>query len=848
MKRSFEFLNKQLHSEAGRQIIKRLLLAMLALPIAGMLIILMVLGYYQTTLPDIETIKQYDPKIASRIYSSDGILIGEYAEHKRVYTPYDKIPRHLIDAFVAAEDENFWHHGGVDFGRIVIASITNVIRWLQGDRVHGASTITQQVARNLYLSRELSFERKFKEIALAMRLENALSKEQIMEFYLNEIYLGGRSYGIAHAASNYFGKTMDDLEVHESALLAGMPKAPSYYDPRRYPERAKNRRDIVLRQMYQNDLISEAVMRASQSLPLGVRDKNERPAGQPDSNYFVEEARLQLVDVLSEERLYTEGLTIYSTLDTRLQNIAERALRAGLVNYDQRNGWRGAIAQLRNLDDWHAHLNQFPSPRGLYDWSVAVVLETNSEQAKIGLRDGCLGLINRSDITWARRPLRPEEEEVIINKKYDLPILKDLRYALKKGDVIAVERVPDEAQESEESHPRDCREFPSFYVLRQIPEVEGAIVVLNVHTGRVLAMSGGYSWDRSLFNRATQAYRQPGSSFKPIVYLTALANGFTPTTEVIDAPLVLDQGTDSDLWRPENYSDKFYGPTLLRRGLEGSRNLITIRLAHAIGMDSVINYASRLGVLPIDTERDLTIAIGSKETTLLKLTNAYAMFANGGLGIRPAFIERIQNKDGKNIYRRDSRDCEFCRGRYRPSLRPPYPEDTRARVIDAPLAYQMVSMLEGVIERGTARWARIENMALAGKTGTTNDHKDVWFVGFSSDIAVGVFVGYDNPRSLGQLASGARVAAPIFRQFMTDAFGDKPAGLFRVPEGIRLVRINRFTGMAVQTEQDEKFAIFEAVRIQDEEDKGTAIVGRGAAYGYDRLHGRDKEKKLLGLY
>lgn len=820
----------------------------LGLPVLAMLSLVVILSVYHFQLPAIDDIQTYQPKTASRIYSTDGILIGEYAEHKRVHTPYDQIPPHVINAFIAAEDKNFWHHGGIDLMRLGIATITNVRRWLMGQRLQGASTITQQVARNLYLSREVSMDRKLKEMVLAMRLEGLISKERIMEIYLSEIYLGGRSYGVAHAAHNYFGKRMDDLHIHESALLAGLPKAPSYYNPRRYPKRALQRRNTILARMAHDGLISDATMRAYQSLPLGVRDSNERAEGEPDSNYFVEEARLQLIDIVGEEPLYTEGLTIYATLDSRLQDIAERALRDGLTSFDQRQGWRGALTRLPSLDQWQTQLQQIKKPRSIYNWQLAVVLQTNDQEAGIGLSDGCHGSISLDDMLWARRPLTQEEEQMVADKKYDLPLLKKVSTALSVGDVILVEKVKDEESDASLQREADCREYPERYALRQIPEIEGAIVAMNVHNGRIVAMSGGYSWDRSLFNRATQALRQPGSSFKPFVYLAALDNGFTPTTEVIDAPLVLEQGEDEDFWRPENYSEKFYGPTLLRRGLERSRNLITIRLAHSIGMTPIMNYANLLGVLPEDAKAELSVAIGSRETTLLQLTTAYAMFANGGLRVKPAFIERIQKKSGDTIYRRDERDCASCvGGDYDGMSLPPFPQDERARVIEAPLAYQMVSMLEGVVERGTGRRARIENVSLAGKTGTTNDHKDVWFIGFTPDVALGVFVGYDQPRSMGVLANGATVSSPIFKQFMWEAFSEEGTSLFRVPEGIHLVRINRITGMPVRSETDEKYAIFEALRTTDTEDLA-ATVGRDAAYGRDRLLGRDKTKKLLGLY
>ena len=729
---------------------------------------------YGRGLPDYRQLADYEPPVMTRVQAGDGRLLAEFATERRVFIPVGAMPKRVINAFLSAEDKNFFIHPGVDpvgVGRAVITNLKNIST---NRRLVGASTITQQVAKNFLLSADVTVERKFKEAILAFRIERALAKERILELYLNEIYLGFGSYGVAAAALNYFNKSLDALTISEAAMLAALPKAPNNYNPLTKPRAAKGRRDWVIDRMLEDGVITPAEAAVAKARPLIVRRRDVTEFVNAD--YFAEEVRRELVQRYGEDELYKGGLSVRTTLSPRLQGFADRALRTGLEAYDRRHGWRGPIARAGPVTDWLPQLAKVEEPKGLGLWRLGIVLSADDKSASIGVDDGRTGTIPLDELKWARA----------WKKKQRLgPRVKAASDVLAAGDVVAVQQV----FETGEGKP-----YPdNTFALRQIPEIDGAVVALDPHTGRVLAMSGGYSFERSQFNRAVQARRQPGSAFKPIVYLAALEAGFTPSTLILDAPFVIDQGPGLPKWRPANYTKKFYGPSTMRLGIEKSRNLMTVRLAQTIGIDRIALYARRLGVAD-DLPPRLSMSLGAGETTLMRLTASYAMMVNGGKRIKPTLIDRIQDRHGKNVFRHDNRVCPDCRATFWTNQPVPNVPDTRERVADPASAYQMVSMLQGAVERGTGRRIKSIGKPLAGKTGTTNDALDTWFVGFSPDLAVGVFVGFDTPRSLGAREQGASAAAPIFKQFMAEALEGEAAIPFRIPEGIRLVRVNAASG------------------------------------------------------
>lgn len=742
--------------------------------IAGVSLIAFVINYYGKDLPDYSQLQNYEPNIITRIYAGDGGLLAEYAEEKRVFVPVQKIPDIVKQAFLSAEDKNFYEHNGIDIkavGRAVIINLRNIG---SGRRLVGASTITQQVAKNFLLTNEVSYERKIKEAILAMRMEKALSKDQLLELYLNEIFLGQRAYGVAAAAMSYFGKSLDELNIEEAAYLAALPKAPNNYHPTRKLEAATARRDWVIERLYEDGHITKAQMQEAQAKPLEVK-KRELAQG-VEADFFAEEVRRVLKEKYGQQSLYQGGLSVRSSVDPHLQNIAVKALRDGLSAYDKRHGWRGPIANLKSLDDWAQKLSDIATPEGMLDeWQMAVVLDVKNPEADIAFEDKTKAKLKLEGVRWARKCLQD---------CYALgaEVIK-LSQVVQTGDVILVEKVKDS------------------YILRQIPRVQGALIALDPHTGRVLAMQGGWTQSASSFNRATQAKRQPGSAFKPFVYLTALDNGFTPSTLVLDAPFVHEQAP-GDFWRPTNYSNKFYGPSTLRMGIEKSRNLMTVRLADKIGMDKVVDYSNRFGISD-DMKSFLSFSLGAAETTLMRLTAAYGMLVNGGKKITPTFIDRIQDRKGDTVFSYDTRPCANCGDliRWDGQVVPNVP-DTREQIADPKTAYQMVSILEGVVQRGTARKLSELGRPLAGKTGTTNESKDAWFIGFSPDLVVGVFVGFDDPKSLGKRETGSSVAAPIWGDFMKEALKDTPAMPFRVPPGLKNVRVNLTTGRLANIEDE----------------------------------------------
>jgi penicillin-binding protein 1A len=720
---------------------------------------------FNAGLPDYDSLAQYEPPVMTRIHAADGRLIAEHATERRLYLPIQAVPDLIKAAFLSAEDKSFYEHEGIDVPSVVRALAVNVRNMGTGRRPVGASTITQQVAKNFLLSNEISYERKIKEALLALRIEQAYSKDKIFELYLNEIYLGLGSYGIAAAALNYFNKPVNQLNVAEAAYLAALPKAPENYNPFRYEDRAVERRNWVIDRMVENGYIRASDGEAAKAGPL---EATVRPRGTylAASEFFAEEVRRNLIDMYSTDKLYQGGLSVRTTLDPELQHLAQETLRDGLIRFDQARGYRGPVTSIDAAGDWGVPLGKITALSDVPEWRLAVVLETG-DPLKLGLQ-----------------PETRPNGEIAANRETGTLPSNQMQWAgrsrLAAGDVIYVEAVADQ---------------PGTWKLRQPPEVQGALVAMDPYTGRVLAMQGGFSFAESEFNRATQAYRQPGSAFKPFIYSVALDNGYTPSSVIMDAPIEIRSG--NEVWRPQNYGGKFYGPATLRTGIERSRNVMTVRLAQDMGMPLIVEYAKRFGIYN-DLGQYLPMALGAGETTVLRLVTAYATIANGGRKINPTLIDRIQDRFGETIYQHDQRECVGCEASA--WIGQPEPElvDNREQVLDPMTAYQITSMMEGVVQRGTATVVRNVGKPIAGKTGTTNDEKDAWFVGFSPDLVVGVFLGYDHPRPMGRGQTGGVLAAPIFTEFMKVALADAPPKEFQSPPGIELIPIDRRTGLRAQ--------------------------------------------------
>ncbi|HUH84557.1 MAG TPA: penicillin-binding protein 1A [Stellaceae bacterium] len=764
--------------------------------------------YYSRDLPSYQQLADYHPPIVTRVYAGDGRLLAEYATEKRVFVPVTEIPPLVIHAFLAAEDHNFFNHGGVDLLAMARAAVTDVFRVFTHRRPVGASTITQQVAKNFLVGNELSYKRKIKEALVAQEMDKALGKERILELYLNQIYLGGHAFGIAEAALQYFDKSLDELTVPEAALLASLPKAPNDYNPERHPAQARARRDWVIGQMVEFGFISPEEGARAQAEPIALKHRDD--AEEASAPYFAEEVRRELAARYGNTALYESGLAVRTSLDPQFQAIADRSLRAGLVAYDRRHGYRGPVGHVALGGEWRPRLATVTPPPGMVDagWSLAVVLALDPAGASIGLPDGSRGIIPFEEMRWARK---------VDDQNRLGPVPRQPSDVLTPGDVVMVEALPKAAPNGKPPSVRAPNNEPR-YTLRQIPVVGGALVAIDPHSGRVLALDGGFSFDISQFDRATQAQRQVGSAIKPFVYLTAMDHGFTPASVLMDAPLEVDQGPGLPKWRPSNYTHQFYGPLTLRVGVEQSRNLITARLGVTLGMEPIGQTIERFGIMD-HVPRVYSMVLGAGETTPLKLTTAYAMLVNGGKKITPTLIDRVQDRNGVTIYRADQRICESCSNVDWTEQPPPVLADNREEVADPRSAYQIVSILQGVVERGTGRIIASLDRPLAGKTGTTNDSNDTWFVGFSPDLAVGVFVGYDQPASLGKHETGASVAAPIFRDFMGAALKGTPPEPFRIPPGIELVRINAETGQLAQP--GDKKIIYEAFK------PGTEPTGEG---------------------
>jgi penicillin-binding protein 1A len=801
-------------------------------------IILIAFGFflfkrYSENLPDYEQLKNYNPMITTRLYASDGSLISEFSKEKRIFVPIDNIPKNLINAFLAAEDANFYKHSGIDPLAIFRTSVQNFFSVLRGDeRMGGASTITQQVVKNLLLSREKTLQRKVKEAILAFRMSQNFSKDHILELYLNQIYLGSGSYGVAAAAQVYFNKSIDDLTIEEDALLATLPKAPSKLDPRKNIEKAKTRRDWVIGRMIAEEFISAEEGEAAMEKPIILQMRNDDESTK--ANFFSDSVKKELTDLYGSDNVFENGIVVYSNLNSQLQKFAAKAFENGIEEYDQKHGYRGALGKIDAQGKWQEDLQKFDVKK-LYkpSWQRAVVLSISSDIATIGVENGELGSINFTSSKWAKKYISVDARGPAPKKISDI-------FAI--GDVILVEKTTS----------------GDSFLLRQIPEVNGGFIAMDPHSGRVLAMMGGYVDSPNQFNRATQAMRQPGSTMKTFGYLAALENGMTPSTVIVDEEISLDQGSDLPPYKPTNYSGQFYGPTTLRTGLEQSRNVTTVRMADQVGLDRVVEVVKRFGVN--DSPKEIySLVLGSTETTLLRLATAYSMMINGGKKITPSMIEKIQDRDGTIIYRRDKRECPDCSlknleeftGKNLPPLPLPGLDETREQLTDSATAFQITSMLQGVVERGTAGRAKAIGRIIGGKTGTTNSSYDSWFIGFSPDLIAAVYVGFDMPKSLGAEETGASVALPIFINFMKEALKSTPSTPFRVPNTVKFVKIDRTTGKLPTPVTPRENIFFEAFKIDDKVEEADSESSFSDSQNEDRENEFDSKSSSpnpTGIY
>ena len=748
--------------------LKNILIISLYLILLLSILIITVLWTYSNKIPDYKFLKNYKPPVSSKVYSGNGELVADFSKEKRIFVPFNSIPENVINSFLSAEDKNFFFHPGVDAKGVMRAVINNVSNVILSKRLEGASTITQQVAKNFLLTNEVSLNRKIKEAILAFRIERALSKERILELYLNQIYLGSGAYGVAAASLEYFDKSIKDLNYSEAALLAALPKAPSKYNPYRNIELAKFRRNLVLKNLFDNKYIDAKLYQKLQDEKIYLN--KSKKIYLEDSQYYIEDVRKSVVDSFTYEKVYKQGFNINTPINLKLQKIATQVLRDGLISYDKRKGWRGALFNKDYSENWNDNLEKFNLENSI-NWHLAIVKKVNKFSAQIETEDKLNGKIAYSDISWSKK----EFEELI-----------------KVGDIIYVKKIDG-----------------NNYSLKQLPKINGGIVVMDPFTGRVLALSGGFSFKKSEFNRATQASRQPGSAFKPFVYALALENNYTPTSLVLDAPIVLDQGDDLKMWKPENYGKKFYGPSTLRVGLEKSRNLMTVRVAQDLGLTKIVNFSKNLGIYD-NPEELLSISLGSAETTLLKLTSAYSVFVNGGKLVDPILIDRIQDSEGKTIYNHDKIKCINCDqisylGKDFPSI-----ENSYKQVFSPQTAYQMTSILEGVVQRGTGKKLKDLKLNIAGKTGTTNKNTDTWFIGFTSNLLVGVYVGLDNPKPLGKYETGSKTALPIFKDFIKKAVKKTDARPFKAAKGTVMMVVDPTTGQKAKF--DSKNTIIEVYK------------------------------------
>ena len=734
------------------RLIKKTLILLITVGLGLFVSIIVILWTYSNKLPDYKFLKNYKPSVSSKLYSGGGELVSDFSSEKRVFVPYNTIPKKVIHAFLSAEDKNFFSHPGVDARGIIRAVFRNISNIIYEKRLEGASTITQQVAKNFLLSNEVSLNRKIKEAILAFRIERALSKERILELYLNQIYLGQGAYGIASASLEYFDKPISKLDYAEASLLAALPKAPSKYNPFKNIDLAKRRRDLVIKNLYDNSYIG--YKKYKKLLNTKITLKKRKKIYLEDARYYVEDVRKFIVEKYGFDRVYKQGFNIKTPINLDIQTIATQSLRDGLIQYDKRKGWRGPLLNKKDTNNWNNDLKKYHLEKSI-GWNLAIIKKKNKFFVEIETDQKIAGKIEYQDVSWTK---------------------KELDKLFKVGDIVYVNKIKD-----------------NIFSLKQLPKANGGIVVMDPFTGRVIAMSGGFSFKRSEFNRATQATRQPGSAFKPFIYALALENNFTPSTLILDAPIVLDQGEDLKKWKPENYGKKFYGPSTLRTGLEKSRNLMTVRIAQELGIKKITTFSKQLKIYE-NPEELMSISLGSAETTLLKLTTAYCSFINGGKLIEPIFVDRIQDSEGNTIYNSEKRVCKKCNeisylGEEIPKITDNFPQ-----IFSAETAYQVTSMLEGAIQRGTGRKLKDLNLDLAGKTGTTDENNDAWFVGFTSNLVVGVYVGFDEPKSLGRYETGSKTALPIFKAFIKNAVKKKDARPFKVAKNIKMMVIDLITG------------------------------------------------------
>ena len=749
--------------------------------------ILAVLWAFSNNLPDYKFLKNYKPPVSSKVYSGEGELVSDFSTEKRIFVPYKAIPKKVIYAFLSAEDKSFFQHPGVDAKGVLRAVINNFYNIMSSKRLEGASTITQQVAKNFLLSNEVSINRKLKEAILAFRIERVLSKERIIELYLNQIYLGEGTYGVASASLEYFDKPINDLNYEEAALLAALPKAPSRYNPYKDIKLAKFRRDLVLKNLLDNNYINKEAY--NKLINYEIVLKKRKKIFLEDTRYYVEDIRKKTIKNFGYEKVYKQGFNIKTPLNLGLQNIATETLRAGLIKYDKRAGWRGPLVNKKNITNWNESedLKKFALEKSI-NWELAMIKKINQFSIDIETQEKKIGKIDYENISWTK---------------------KEFKTLFKIGDIIYVKKLKEKN-----------------YELKQLPEINGGIVVMDPFTGRVLALSGGFSFKKSEFNRATQAFRQPGSAFKPFIYALALENSYSPSTLILDAPLVLAQGTDLKMWKPENYGKKFYGPSTLRMGLEKSRNLMTVRIAQDLGLKKIINFSKKLGIYD-DPNELLSISLGSSETTLLKLTSAYCSFVNGGKLIKPILIDRIQDSEGATIYNTEYRKCDNCDNISYLSNEVPKISDNFLQIFSPETAYQMTSMLEGVIKRGTGRGLKDLKLNLAGKTGTTNKNTDTWFIGYTSNLVIGVYIGFDQPQTLGKNETGAKTAMPVFKDFVKKAIKKKDARPFKVPNNIDMMVVDRFTGQKANFNSKETLIeVFKKNQIYNDNRKNLDINNR----------------------
>jgi penicillin-binding protein 1A len=714
--------------------------------------VIAILWAFSNELPDYKFLKSYKPSVSSKVYSGEGELVIDFSKEKRIFVPYNLIPPKVINSFLSAEDKNFFTHPGVDAKGVLRAILNNISNLIHSKRLEGASTITQQVAKNFLLSNEISLNRKIKEAILAFRIERALSKKRILELYLNQIYLGQGAYGIASASLEYFDKSISELNYGEAALLAALPKAPSKYNPYKNIELAKFRRNLVLKNLFDNKYLNNQDY--NKLIEQKVKLKKRKQILLEDARYYVEDIRKSVVNQFGFDRVYKQGFNIKTPINLELQNIATSSLRKGLESYDRRKGWRGALTNKKNSKNWKKNLDKFKLEKSI-SWDIAIVKKINKFSTIIETEKNFTGTINYESISWSKKEF---------NDLFNI------------GDIIYVKKIQD-----------------NEYDLKQLPKANGGIVVMDPYTGRVYALSGGFSFKKSEFNRATQALRQPGSAFKPFIYALALENNFSPTTLILDAPLVLEQGIDLKMWKPENYGKKFYGPSTLRMGLEKSRNLMTVRIAQELGIKKIVNFSKQLGIYD-NPEELLSISLGSAETTLLKLTSAYCIFVNGGKKIKPILIDRIQDSEGKTFFNTETRTCKNCNQVSYTSKTIPKISDNFDQILSPQSAYQIISMLEGAVQRGTSKGLRNLNLDIAGKTGTTNKNNDTWFIGFTSKLVIGVYIGMDEPESLGRYETGAKTAMPVFKNFVKKAIKKKDAKPFKVAPNITMIVVEPFTG------------------------------------------------------